>query len=267
MTGDPFVWDRCGMSLLDSVAPDWAAALAPVASLIDDLDARLLRPAGDADAGSPATPAGSPAGSPATPAGAPATPPGSPATPTVLPERAAVLRAFRRPLAGVRVLVVGQDPYPTPGHAMGLSFSVQPDVRPLPRSLQNIFTELRDDVGAPDPASGDLTAWSEQGVMLCNRVLTVATGQAASHRGLGWEAVTDHAIAALVARGGPLVAVLWGRDAQALAPVLGGVPIVASAHPSPLSARRGFFGSRPFSRVNELLVAQGAKPIDWTLPR
>ncbi|SDC82900.1 Uracil-DNA glycosylase [Sanguibacter gelidistatuariae] len=243
------------MLLLDSVAPDWAAALAPVASLIDDLDARLLRPADNTDSSAAVA-----AHVAAQAAGRTAT------APTVLPERAAVLRAFREPLARVRVLVVGQDPYPTPGHAMGLSFSVQPHVRPLPRSLQNIFTELRDDVGAPAPATGDLTAWADQGVMLCNRVLTVAAGDAGSHRGLGWEAVTDHAIAALVARGGPLVAVLWGRDAQSLAPALAGVPIIASAHPSPLSARRGFFGSRPFSRVNELLVAQGAAPVDWTLP-
>ena len=225
------------MSLLDAVAPDWAAALAPVASIIDDLDARLLAGAT----------AGTSAGS-------------------VLPERSAVLRAFREPLAQVRVLVVGQDPYPTPGYAMGLSFSVQPHVRPLPRSLQNIVTELQSDVGAPPPANGDLTPWADQGVLLCNRVLTVSAGDAGSHRGLGWEAVTNRAVAALVERGGPLVAVLWGRDAQALAPALGDVPIVASAHPSPLSARRGFFGSRPFSKVNELLVAQGAAPVDWALP-
>lgn len=185
---------------------------------------------------------------------------------TYLPAGDAVLRAFTRPLAQVRVLVVGQDPYPTPGHPMGLSFSVQPDVRPLPRSLDNIFRELVDDLGVPRPSCGDLSPWADRGVMLLNRVLTVRTGAPASHRGKGWEAVTDRAIAALVERGGPLVAVLWGRDAQTLTPVLGDVPIVASAHPSPLSARSGFFGSRPFSRVNELLVAQGAEPVDWQLP-
>lgn len=182
-----------------------------------------------------------------------------------LPAGDAVLRAFHRPLADVRVLVVGQDPYPTPGHPMGLSFSVQPQVRPLPRSLANIFRELHEDVGAPPPASGDLTAWADRGVMLLNRVLTVRPGAPASHRGRGWEQVTDAAIDALVARSGPLVAVLWGRDAQSLTPRLGSVPVVASAHPSPLSADRGFFGSRPFSRVNELLAAQGADPIDWRL--
>lgn len=183
-----------------------------------------------------------------------------------LPAPDAVLRAFARPLADVRVLVVGQDPYPTPGHAMGLSFSVQPDVRPLPRSLANLFAELVADVGVAQPTSGDLTPWADRGVMLLNRVLTVRPGAPASHRGAGWEAVTARAVEALVARGGPLVAVLWGRDAQSLVPMLGTVPVVASAHPSPLSAYRGFFGSRPFSAVNALLVAQGAPPIDWSLP-
>lgn len=183
-----------------------------------------------------------------------------------LPAPSAILNAFSRPLADVRVLVVGQDPYPTPGHPMGLSFSVQPHVRPVPRSLQNIFAELAEDVGAPTPANGDLTAWSDQGVMLLNRVLTVRPGEPGSHRGQGWEAVTEAAIRALVARDAPLVAILWGRDAATLRPMLGDTPVVASAHPSPLSARRGFFGSRPFSRVNELLVAQGAPPVDWTLP-
>lgn len=185
---------------------------------------------------------------------------------TYLPAGDAVLRAFTRPLDQVRVLVVGQDPYPTPGHPMGLSFSVQPDVRPLPRSLDNIFRELVDDLGVPRPSCGDLSPWADRGVMLLNRVLTVRAGAPASHRGKGWEAVTDRAIAALVERGGPLVAVLWGRDAQTLAPALGDVPIVRSAHPSPLSAHGGFFGSRPFSRVNELLVTQGAEPVDWQLP-
>lgn len=185
---------------------------------------------------------------------------------TYLPAGPDVLRAFRRPLADVRVLIVGQDPYPTPGHPMGLSFSVQPDVRPMPRSLANIFTELQSDLGTAPPSTGDLSAWADRGVMLLNRVLTVRPGEPASHRGKGWEAVTSRAIEALVERGGPLVAVLWGRDAQSLAPALGEVPVVASVHPSPLSASRGFFGSRPFSRVNELLVAQGADPVDWSLP-
>ena len=176
-----------------------------------------------------------------------------------------VLRAFAAPLADVRVLIVGQDPYPTPGHPIGLSFAVDPGVRPVPRSLQNIYTELRDDLGIPTPAHGDLTAWSGQGVLLLNRVLTVQAGVSGSHRGKGWEEVTELAIRALVERGTPLVAILWGRDAGTLRPLLGGTPVIASSHPSPLSASSGFFGSRPFSRANELLVAAGAEPIDWRL--
>lgn len=183
-----------------------------------------------------------------------------------LPAPADILAAFQRPLAEIRVLVVGQDPYPTPGHPMGLSFSVQPHVRPVPKSLANIFTELADDVGAPLPSNGDLRPWADQGVMLLNRVLTVRPGEPGSHRGRGWEQVTEAAIKALVARGGPLVAILWGRDAASLKPWLGATPYVESAHPSPLSAYRGFLGSKPFSRVNALLEQQGADPIDWRLP-
>jgi uracil-DNA glycosylase len=183
-----------------------------------------------------------------------------------LPHGDHIFRAFSRPLADVRVLVVGQDPYPTPGHPVGLSFSVAPDVRPLPRSLINVYQELVADIGCDLPSSGDLTPWFEQGVMLLNRVLTVEPGAPASHRGKGWEAVTEQAIQALARRGGPLAAVLWGRDAQSLKPVLGDVPWVESVHPSPLSASRGFFGSRPFSRVNTLLEKQGGTPVDWRLP-
>ncbi|HEX4058809.1 MAG TPA: uracil-DNA glycosylase [Galbitalea sp.] len=183
-----------------------------------------------------------------------------------LPSGANVLRAFTYPFADVRVLIVGQDPYPTPGHPIGLSFAVDPGVRPVPRSLQNIYKELHDDLGLPIPASGDLTPWSRHGVMLLNRVLTVRAGISGSHRGIGWEAVTELAIRALVDRGSPFVAILWGRDAGTLRPLLGTTPIIASAHPSPLSASSGFFGSRPFSRANELLVGLGAEPVDWTLP-
>ena len=183
-----------------------------------------------------------------------------------LPAGTDVLRAFTRPFADVRVLIVGQDPYPTPGHAMGLSFSVQPDVSPIPRSLANIYTELVDDLGVPRPSTGDLTPWADAGVLLLNRSLTVRPGKPASHRGKGWEQVTDAAIAALVARERPLVAILWGRDAQSLRAALAGVPVIASPHPSPLSAHSGFFGSRPFSRANELLAQQGAPPVDWRLP-
>ena len=180
-----------------------------------------------------------------------------------LPAGDAVLRAFSRPLSDVRVLIVGQDPYPTPGHPVGLSFSVAADVRPLPRSLANIYAELEADLGIPKAAGGDLSPWFEQGVLLLNRVLTVQPGRPGSHRGKGWEQVTQRAIEALVERGGPLVAILWGRDAQSLIPMLGQVPYIKSAHPSPMSADRGFFGSRPFSRANEYLINAGAEPIDW----
>lgn len=183
-----------------------------------------------------------------------------------LPAGENVLRAFTFPLDKVRVLIVGQDPYPTPGHAVGLSFSVAPDVRPLPRSLDNIFKEYEADLGHPKPGCGDLTPWCEQGVMLLNRVLTVRPGTPASHRGKGWEPVTECAIRALVARDRPLVAVLWGRDASTLRPMLGDTAVIESPHPSPLSASRGFFGSKPFSRANDLLMQMGAEPIDWRLP-
>jgi uracil-DNA glycosylase len=216
------------------MAPDWAAALAPVDDRIGELG-RFLRT--ELAAGRAYLPAGE-----------------------------HVFRAFRRPLADVRVLVVGQDPYPTPGHPIGLSFAVDSHVRPLPRSLANIYQELRGDLGIETPAHGDLTAWADQGVMLLNRALTVRPGESASHRGHGWEEVTECAIQALARRGGPCVAILWGRDAQGLKPMLGPIPWVESAHPSPLSASRGFFGSRPFSRVNALLAQQGGRPVDWSLP-
>lgn len=183
-----------------------------------------------------------------------------------LPAGENVLRAFTHPFSEVKVLIVGQDPYPTPGHAVGLSFSVAPEVRPVPRSLGNIFTEYSKDLGYQTPTTGDLTPWSRQGVLLLNRVLTVQPGLPASHRKKGWEAVTEQAIRALVARPEPLVAILWGRDASTLKPMLGDVPTIESAHPSPLSASRGFFGSRPFSRANELLDGLGAEPVNWQLP-
>jgi uracil-DNA glycosylase len=219
---------------LDDVHPQWARALAPVRS---DVDAMAGFLAAESRAGR-----------------------------RYLPEADRVLRAFQQPLDDVRVLVVGQDPYPTPGHPVGLSFAVAADVRPLPRSLANVFTELESDLGLPRPSTGDLSPWAERGVLLLNRVLTVQAGLPASHRGRGWEPVSEQAIRALAARDAPLVAILWGRDAQTLTPLLAGRPQVASAHPSPLSARRGFFGSRPFSRTNQALAAQGSDPVDWTLP-
>jgi uracil-DNA glycosylase len=220
--------------ITELVHPTWAPALAPLQDAFTRIG-EFLR--AEVAAGRPWAPAGT-----------------------------SILRAFQQPLEDVRVLIVGQDPYPTPGHAVGLSFSVAPDVRPLPRSLQNIFRELHDDLGVPAPRSGDLTPWTENGVMLLNRVLTVRLGEPGSHRGIGWEEITAAAIAALVDRlDQPLVAILWGRDAQSLEPGLPDVPVIASAHPSPMSADRGFFGSRPFSRANELLDELGADPVDWSL--
>ncbi|WP_374007621.1 uracil-DNA glycosylase [Leifsonia sp. LS-T14] len=216
-----------------SLDPGWAHALEPVADRIADMG-DFLR--GEVAAGHHYLPAG-----------------------------AAVLRAFRAPLADVRVLIVGQDPYPTPGHPIGLSFAVERHVRPLPRSLQNIYRELHDDLGLTPPPHGDLSAWSGNGVMLLNRVLTVRPGEPGSHRGKGWEAVTEHAIRSLVERGRPFVSILWGRDASTLKPLLDGNPVIESAHPSPLSASRGFFGSKPFSRANALLADVGEKPVDWEL--
>ena len=184
---------------------------------------------------------------------------------TYLPSGDHVLRAFQQPFAGIRVLIVGQDPYPTPGNPVGLSFSVSLTAR-IPASLVNIFREYREDLGYPRPANGDLSPWTEQGIMLLNRVLTVQPGNPGSHRGKGWEAVTEQAIRALALRGQPLVAILWGRDARTLKPLLTPHPCIESAHPSPLSAHNGFFGSRPFSRANALLAERGAEPIDWLLP-
>lgn len=216
------------------IDPQWAAALAPVA---DDIAALGERLRAETAAGRGYLPAGD-----------------------------RVLRAFARPLDAVKVLIVGQDPYPTPGHPIGLSFAVDAHVRPLPRSLANIYQELESDLGIARAGHGDLSAWSDQGVMLLNRVLTVAPGAPASHRGWGWEKVTDHAIRTLVARQRPLVAILWGKDAAGLKPLLGATPVIESPHPSPLSAHRGFFGSRPFSRANELLRGLGAAPVDWRIP-
>ncbi|MCS5488729.1 uracil-DNA glycosylase [Curtobacterium flaccumfaciens pv. beticola] len=220
--------------LAELVDPGWAEALAPVEADVHRMGDWLRD---EVAAGRPYLPAGD-----------------------------VVLRAFTQPFDDVKVLVVGQDPYPTPGHPIGLSFAVDPHVRPVPRSLANVYRELRDDLGVTPPAHGDLRAWSVQGVLLLNRVLTVGSGAAGSHRGKGWEAVTDQAVRALVARGTPLVAVLWGAQAASVRPLLGDTPVVASAHPSPLSASRGFFGSRPFSQVNALLEQQGATPVDWSLP-
>lgn len=183
----------------------------------------------------------------------------------ILPDAPNVLRAFERPFDEVRVVIVGQDPYPTPGHAVGLAFSVDRQVAPLPPSLRNILQEWHDDLGHPLPPTGDLSRWAEHGVLLLNRTLTVRAGQPGSHARIGWEPITRHAISALARRSAPLVAILWGAHAQTLRPQLGNVSRIESAHPSPLSVYRGFWGSRPFSRANDLLREQGASPVDWTL--
>jgi len=186
---------------------------------------------------------------------------------TYLPAGDNVLRAFKQPFADVKVLIVGQDPYHTPGVPVGLSFSIDPGVKRLPPSLVTIFKEYCDDLGYPKPSNGDLSPWAERGVLLLNRVLTVEPGKAGSHRGKGWEAVTEQAIVALAKRDAPLVAILWGSDAKKAAPLLGSVPRIESVHPSPMSPTyRNFFGTRPFSRANELLVGQGGAPVDWRLP-
>ena len=221
------------------VGPGWVDVLAPVADTIAALGERLRA---EQAAGRCFAPAG---------------------------ER--VFAALAMPIGAVRVVIVGQDPYPTPGHAIGLSFAVERGVRPLPPSLLNILTEYEADLGLPRPTHGDLTAWVDRGVLLLNRVLTVRHGEPGSHRGWGWEQVTDTIVDGLVAHhlsaGLPLVALLWGRDAQQLAPRLsaGGAQVLTAPHPSPLSAHRGFLGSRPFSGVNALLDAAGTAPIDWTL--
>lgn len=224
------------MDLIAPLDPGWAAALADSSDTLERIGAELIarRRAGE----------------------------------QVLPAPEHVLRAFRQPFEDVRVLVLGQDPYPTPGHPIGMCFACDRHVRPLPRSLANIYRELHDDLGIAPAAHGDLTAWTEQGVLLLNRVLTVRAGASGSHRGIGWEEVTEATVRALVARGTPLVGLLWGADARRMAPLLreGGAGVVESPHPSPLSASRGFFGSRPFSRVNALLEAAGAEPVDWRIP-
>ncbi|MBF4993445.1 uracil-DNA glycosylase [Arthrobacter gandavensis] len=239
LPGEPVPFTS-GSPLSGSMAGDWADLLAPEAGRIHRIGDELQR---RIDAGE-----------------------------HILPPPGRILRAFTQPAEQVKVLIIGQDPYPTPGHAVGLSFSVDPAVRPLPRSLVNIYKELQADLGIEPALHGDLSAWTTQGVLLLNRALSVTAGQANSHRKLGWEPVTELAVRALAARRrpdgspAPLVAILWGRQAQSLAPLLGELPRIESAHPSPLSASRGFFGSRPFSRANELLVQQGATPVDWRLP-
>jgi uracil-DNA glycosylase len=183
-----------------------------------------------------------------------------------LPGEHLVMRALSVPLPEVRVLILGQDPYPTPGHAVGLAFSVAPDISPVPASLRNIFTELSDDIAVPIADSGDLTPWTDQGVLLLNRVLTVTPGAAGSHWGRGWEGITLAVVRELARVSPGFVAVLWGNSAAHVSSELGDAPVLRSAHPSPLSAYRGFFGSRPFSWANRELTRLGFDPVDWSLP-
>lgn len=217
-----------------AIDPSWVEPLAPVQGGLDEIALKLKEETGQGKLFFPAT--------------------------------ENIMRVFQLPFGEVRVLIVGQDPYPTPGDAVGLSFSVSPELTVLPRSLKNIFTELSADMGVQLPASGDLTPWASQGVMLLNRVLTVRSGETGSHRKWGWEKITEQAIRALDARESPLVAVLWGNDAATAKEFLKNSVVLESAHPSPLSASRGFFGSRPFSKVNQELEIMGQKPINWQLP-
>ncbi len=180
-----------------------------------------------------------------------------------IPQR--VMRVFQKSMDDAKVLIVGQDPYPKAGHAIGLSFAVEQGTHPLPRSLQNMMTELHDDLGATVSNRGDLTRWVAQGVMLMNRHLTVPIGKAGGHMDIGWDAFTDKAVAALAdRRGSKLVAILWGKEAQSLGALLGQAQVIKSAHPSPLSAARGFFGSKPFSKANAALRSVGQMPVDWS---
>lgn len=213
----------------EQMHPSWQAVLAGQRDLLDRIEAQVL---GDAQ---------------------------------ITPPVGQVMRAFELPIEQVRVLIVGQDPYPTPGHAIGLSFAVAPEVAPLPRSLQNIMRELRDDLGKSVSNGGDIQLWESRGVMLLNRHLSTSSGESAAHFDAGWAQFTDAAIRALNrARGNKLVAVLWGNEAISLRTLLPDAQVLTSPHPSPLSARKGFFGSKPFSRANEALRFVGEAEIDWS---
>lgn len=177
------------------------------------------------------------------------------------PSLDSIFRAFQSDLEGIRCVIIGQDPYPSPGNAMGLAFSTPPSVRRIPQSLKNIFAELENDQGIAPPTTGDLSQWSSTGVLLLNRVLTTRQGESNAHANIGWQRITDHIAAELGKR--DVVAVLWGKQAQELSGFF--TFKVEGVHPSPLSAYRGFFGSKPFTQVNQLLISQGREPIDWTL--
>ena len=213
----------------EQMHPSWQLALAESKQLLDSIEAKL-----DAHVGE------------------------------FVPPKPLVMRAFEQPLDAVRVLIVGQDPYPTAGHAIGFSFAVDTSVKPLPRSLKNILIELKEDLGKSVSAEGDLSRWSEQGVLLLNRHLTTDLAEAGAHTDIGWATFTDKVINVLNRRlGRKLVAILWGAQAQQLSAALCDCTVLLSAHPSPLSARRGFFGSKPFSKTNHALIQVGEQPIDW----
>lgn len=188
-------------------------------------------------------------------------------TRTIYPQMNDIYNALHyTPYKSVKAVILGQDPYHGPNQAHGLSFSVQPGVKPPP-SLENIFTELENDLGIQRPNHGYLIDWANEGVLLLNTVLTVRAGQAHSHRGIGWENFTNRVIEVLNEKEHPIVYILWGKAAQSKIPLIDQNKhfIIQSAHPSPLSAHRGFFGSRPFSRTNDWLVKHGIEPIDWTI--
>ncbi len=216
------------------VAPDWVDALEPASPLLAGLG-RFLRDEVASGRG-------------------------------FLPSGDNILRAFHVPLGDIRVLVVGQDPYPTPGHAHGLCFSVQPTVRPLPFSLRNIYRELHNDVGCRIPNNGYLEPWARQGVLMLNTVLTVRARQANSHQGRGWELFTDRIIELVAAKQTRVVFVLWGREAQKKRTLITQPhhTVIATAHPSPLSVRK-FFGCRCFSQINRDLADAGVAPINWQI--
>ena len=180
---------------------------------------------------------------------------------SIAPAQDEIFAALEVPLSEVRCVIIGQDPYPTAGNAHGLAFSIPDEVRRIPASLQNIFKELHSDLGLDIPQSGNLEKWRNQGVLLLNRILTTEIGRSNAHSGLGWQVITKSIAEASADQGA--VAILWGKEAQGLAPLF--KESILSVHPSPLSAYRGFFGSKPFSKVNEALIRIGRDPIEWRL--
>ncbi|MGO4297891.1 uracil-DNA glycosylase [Glutamicibacter sp. MCAF14] len=231
----PFYHGAKSMADLGFIAPDWVQALQGQDSLLKSLASLLA--------------ARSAAGE------------------QILPAPEVMFRALSLPLSEVKVLIIGQDPYPTPGHPNGLAFAANKQVRPLPRSLSNIYKELQADLGIAPVPHPDLSPWLSQGVLLLNQVLSVTAGDAGSHQNLGWSPIVQSILKALNERPHPPVALLWGKHAQKLSQALPNAEQLHSAHPSPLSASRGFFGSKPFSNINRLLSEKGQKPIDWSLPK